>query len=314
MRTVENIKKYCIKSICLAVLSASLLSVSGCGMWNRLWIESGPLAGDKVIYKSETEASTDIVFPGAVEYTGKPHDGTDIYYVGKGENKKHIIVIDPGHQEKANLEEEPIGPGADEMKIKVAGGAESKTGQKEYELNLKVALILRDILIERGYSVVMTRETNNVDISNAERAEIANKYSASAFIRIHANSNEDTSVRGVQMLCQTASNPYPECAATYSDSRVLSEIIMNSYCEETDFKKLSIIETDTMSGINWCAVPTTIIEMGFLSNDAEDRYMATEIFKRSAAKGIADGIDEYIERINLRMIEASSAQISEATS
>ena len=113
------------------------------------------------------------------------------------------------------------------------------------------------------------------------------------------------------MLCQTASNPYPECAATYSDSRMLSEIIMNSYCEATNFKKLSIIETDTMSGINWCAVPTTILEMGFLSNNAEDHTMATEIFKRNAAKGVADGIDEYIKRINDRMSEESSTMTSE---
>ena len=169
---------------------------------------------------------------------------------------------------------------------------------------------MKDPMVIEVGKKVMIRETNDVDISNAERAEIANKYSASAFIRIHANSSEDTSVRGVQMLCQTANNPYPDCAATYSDSRALSEIIMNSYCDETDFKKLSIIETDTMSGINWCAVPTTILEMGFLSNDSEDRYMATEIFKRSAAKGIADGIDEYIVRIDARASEESLAQTS----
>ena len=49
------------------------------------------------------------------------------------------------------------------------------SGVPEYELNLAVAQKLRDVLIEKGYNVVMIRETNSIDISNAERAEIANK-------------------------------------------------------------------------------------------------------------------------------------------
>ena len=208
--------------------------------------------------------------------------------------KEFLVVIDPGHQRKGNYEKEPNGPGSDTMKAKVSSGTQGvSTGIPEYELNLAVSLYLKEELQARGYEVIMTRETHDVNISNVERAQIANETKADAFIRVHADSSTNALAKGVMTICQTKKNPYN--SEWYEESYRLSELVLEEVAEATGAKKRKVWETDTMTGINWTTVPTTILEMGYMSNPEEDELMATEEYRKKIAVGVADAIDRYLK-------------------
>lgn len=205
-----------------------------------------------------------------------------------------LIVIDPGHQRKGNYDKEPNGPGSDVMKAKVSSGTQGvSTGIPEYKLTMAVSLLLKEELLARGYDVILTRETHDIDISNVERAIIANEAKADAFIRIHADSAESSSAKGVMTICQTPDNPYN--SEWYEESKRLSELVLEEVVSETGAKKRRVWETDTMTGINWTTVPTTILEMGFMSNPEEDELMATEEYRKKIAVGVANAIDRYLK-------------------
>ena len=205
-----------------------------------------------------------------------------------------VVAIDAGHQRKGNYDTEPNGPGSTEMKAKVSSGTQGvSTGIHEYELNLAVSLYIKEELLARGFEVIMIRETNDIDISNVERAQMANEAKAAAFIRVHADSSTNSSAKGVMTICQTPQNPYN--SEWYEESRRLSELVLTEVVAATGANKRRVWETDTMTGINWTTVPTTILEMGFMSNPEEDELLATEEYRRKIAVGVANAVELYLK-------------------
>lgn len=209
-------------------------------------------------------------------------------------DNKSLIVIDAGHQAYGNNEQEPIGPGASETKAKVTAGATGiSTGKLESEINLEVALKLQKKLQEANYQVIMIRTSQDVNLSNSERAKIANDNNADAFIRLHCNSDDTSSASGTLTIAPSLNNPY--CNQIASSSYDLSKKVVDKICNRTGSKNRGVMISDTMSGINWCKVPVTIIEMGFLSNPQEDMLLSDSIYQDKIVDGIVEGINEFIK-------------------
>lgn len=205
----------------------------------------------------------------------------------------YVICIDAGHQEHANTDKEPLGPGSTEMKTKVSSGTQGRTtGVPEYIVTLQVALKLQAILEERGYEVLMTRTAHDVNISNAERAQMANEANVDAFVRIHCNGVDNSEVNGLLTMCQTRNNPWN--GDRYDTYRRLSQCVLDEACRTTGAKNMGIQETDTMTGINWCEVPTTLVEMGFMTNPEEEQKLIDDAYQDLLAEGIANGIDAFL--------------------
>lgn len=226
---------------------------------------------------------------------GKTHiyancNGQKIAVLLQVEGKK-VVGIDPGHQQRGDSTTEPNGPGSSTYKAKVAGGTRGVgSGKPEYVLTLEIAQKLKKELWDRGYQVVMTRTKHDMNLSNKERALLINESGADLCVRIHAD-GAAPSARGATVLCPSASNPY--ISKLHAQSKKLSDSVLRAYCKETGLRNRGISYRDDLTGTNWSTIPTTLIELGFMTNAKEDRYMTSAAGQKAMVQGLANGIDQY---------------------
>lgn len=227
-------------------------------------------------------------------------DGKAYYFGSDGALKedwasKNVIVIDPGHSSEIPDGQVPLGPGSDEMKDADNYGAVSVTnGLHEYELVLDVSLMLRDKLEARGYKVVMVRTTNTGKYSCLYRAKVANDNNAAIFLRVHANAApKDHSKNGAMTICITEDNEF--VPAMYKKSRLLSDLILSNYVAAVGCFNEGVWERDDMVANNWSKVPTTLVELGYMTNEREDQLMQTDAYKEKMANGLLYGVDAYFK-------------------
>lgn len=194
------------------------------------------------------------------------------------EEKRKIILVDPGHG------------GMD-------GGAVSKNGTVEKDINLSIGKKLKTEFEKSGYKVYMTREEDKGlyedtgTIRKKKREDLANRcklkeeLNADMFLSIHLNMFPQSKYSGAQVWY-----------SSYEDSKKLANIIQNTLREELDpnnnRKEKPALDSYRILRDGYKA-PAVIIECGFLSNPEEEAKLKSDEYQQKIAEAIAKGVNKY---------------------
>lgn len=233
------------------------------------------------------------------------------------------IVIDPGHGGK-----DP--------------GALGRGALKEKYIVLSISEKLREVLTRKGYTVLMTRDTNRY-IPLKERTAFATQHKADLFLSIHANGSENSKAEGIETYYLSVTNTDKAAAdiaarenadSGYSiqeleallkgiiqeskseDSKRLARHIQQALVQATGAVDRGVKHARfvVLIGTN---VPAILIETGFVSNPAEGRKLTTSAYQHKIATAIAQGIETFlgkteeaplVKSANPKLVSATSAE------
>lgn len=198
------------------------------------------------------------------------------------------VMIDPGH-------------GGVDM-----GSSREKILEKD--INLQIALLLREKLEDMGYEVIMTREDDTF-VALEERSVKANEADIDIFVSIHQNSFEEDYVHGIETWYSgVVVNEYANrSGALGDDSMRLAHLLHKDLLQATDGHDRGVRE-----GQLWVTyttdVPSCLIESGFVSNKEECEKLISEEYQEQIVEGLAEGIDLYFHSKTMHLtIEAGSS-------
>lgn len=161
----------------------------------------------------------------------------------------------------------------------------AREGVLEKELNLAIALLVREQLKEQGYWVIMSRETDTY-IAKEARVEEANRSGADIYISIHQNATEEgTGVNGMEVW-------YTEDDERH-DSKRLAQLIRQQTLKSTGAVERELRGDADFYVTGKTAMPACLVETGFLSNTAERRKLGLAEYQQQIADGIVQGISYY---------------------
>lgn len=183
------------------------------------------------------------------------------------------------------------------------------SGTEEKDLNLEIALQLKDYLVEQGMEVVMTRED---DISLAEegassakvsdlkkRVEIIDGADAALAVSIHQNSYTDSAVSGAQVFY------YGDSA----EGKLLAEALQQNLIDNLDPSNTRAAKANESYYIlKKTSIPTVIVECGFLSNPEEEALLSDEAYQEKIVEAVYEGIVDYLGRNTENNGEADSSE------
>jgi len=196
------------------------------------------------------------------------------------------IVLDAGHQETTDDEQELYASWLSATKPRcTSGGTGVVSGKPEYELTLEYSLIIRDYLEQCGATVIMIRETNDVSISNQERASTAVNANPDLFLRIHADSANDPITSGVRV--------YTPNNGSYTDtSPAYAQLLASLVAEAEGFDEYEANTSQYYTGLNYAnTIRSFQLSLGFLSNSDDESTLLVEDNMRVVAQAISEFCD-----------------------
>lgn len=230
----------------------------------------------------------------------------------RGPNDPFVIVIDPGHG------------GVDPGTIGI-GGTYEKTVALGFAKQLASELQRRP-----GYKVVLTRDDDTF-LSLRQRVAVARQVHGDLFISIHADSIRNARVRGggVYTLSEKASDKEAEeLAAKENRADVIAGVNLSAHDDEVAWILIDLTQRETM---NYAArfanvlvtelgqhvamrntphrfagfrvlkapdIPSVLVELGYLSNPADERMLLSTAHRRDIAKAIAQAVDRYVSGLD----------------
>jgi N-acetylmuramoyl-L-alanine amidase len=205
------------------------------------------------------------------------------------DGKGHRIVVDVYRRTDG-----PPGEGSPLICIDAGHGGDDPgaigvTGSKEKDINLAIALLLAKELRDSGLRVALTREGDSYPTLQ-ERADIANTAEASLFVSIHNNAHSDGDVKGTVTFYWGTPDNYS------AEGKLLAEAIQRNLVEALGSRDL----TARTHWYNLVVLAEThmvaaLVEVGFLTNAAEEARLLKTSYRATAARGISEGIMEYLE-------------------
>jgi N-acetylmuramoyl-L-alanine amidase len=204
------------------------------------------------------------------------YEAEDAYYISLVEPKKafeKIVVIDAGHG------------GMDE-------GTSSQDGRHvEKDYTLLVIKNLQKLLEKEDIKVYYTRMEDK-EVSKKDRTKLANRLQADVFISVHCNASTvgERTAHGMETLYSKRKNGKKELT-----NKRLAEIMLKNIGEETGLRMRGTIERKNLYLLNHAEVPSVIVEIAYMSNKNDLKYIMKESGRQKIAQGIFDGVMQALE-------------------
>lgn len=205
-----------------------------------------------------------------------------------------VVCIDPGHQENHKGFREGKGPGLTGSVLNTGGMAQGKeTLRKESIVVLEAGMILRDLLLKEGATVVMTRHTQTDFRTNLDRCNIAEEAGAHILLRLHCNVTKNKNVTGIQVYGPRNST-YAKAVASVEEYKALGQAFLDEMKKSVGFELVgetgNVALNDNYVGNNWAKMLCFLVEMGYMSNVGEDIKLATPEYQTQLAQGMVEGV------------------------